>query len=241
MKSIKSLSCGAAAALALLACLSSTSSTAFGSQVTISQVSGYSAGSGGEFLLVPDADLAYLLSGYDASATYGSGFFSFCLEKNEYFYPGSTYNAAISAGSIGGGLTGAVDGTDIISNGTAWLYQKFATGALTGYDYDPIGGRSTAAELQEAFWYLEGENASIGANQFVSLVTTQFGSLVGAVADNDGSFGVKVINLGDSPSYPNQDQLVYTPSVPDNGATVALLGLGMLGLFMVKRRMATVS
>lgn len=225
---------GAALALSMTFGFAANSSA---SQVTISQVSGYSSGSGGEFLLVPSSDLSYLLNGYAATAKYGSGFLSFCIEKNEYFSPGSTYNAAISNGAIGGGVSGAVGGTDIISKGTAWLYKNFATGFLSGYDYNPVGGRSTAGELQNAIWYLEGELSSIGANQFITQVTTQFGTLANAVLDNDGSYGVKAVNLGKASSFPNQDQLVYIPTVADGGMTVALLGLGMLGVFLIRRQL----
>lgn len=207
------------------------------SQITITSVPGHSAGNGGEFLITPDASLSYLLSGYAPVATLNGGFFSFCIEYNEHISPPATYDAAISNGSISGGVSGAVSGTDIISNGTAWLYKQFAKGTLAGYDYT-YGNRTTAAALQAAIWYLEGEIATISAgNIFYNAAVAQFGAST-AVANNNGVSGVKALNLGTSPLYAKQDQLVYIPGVPDNGWTVALLGFGMLALFAIKRKTA---
>ena len=65
----------------------------------------YSYSNGGEFTATPSADLAWLLSNYDAKAKVGGGFETFCMEYNEHFNPGSTYNASISDRAMNGGVT----------------------------------------------------------------------------------------------------------------------------------------
>ena len=59
-------------------------------------------------------------------------------------------------------------------------------------------------------------------------------SAMAAMADNNGYYGVSVLNLwGDmNHTQPAQDQLIVT--VPDGRSTVMLLGLGFLGLAVCK-------
>jgi len=202
----------------------------------ILDLSPYQSGVGGEFN-ASSATLNPASLGYSAATTinvgHGVGFQTFCLEYNEEFIPGGTYNYAISQAAIEGG--NGPGGRDPISLGTAWLYLNFAEGNLTGYDFTNAANRTAdAGQLQDTIWFLEGERPDPGAgNQFRNLVINQFGSAANAMADNNGFYGVAVLNL----YYPNgalsQDQLVL---VPDSGTTAVLLGVGLLGLLLFHRK-----
>jgi len=199
------------------------------------------SGVGGEFN-ASSADFAPAAMGYGAQTIYNSGhpntgFETFCMEMNEHFNPGSTYYYGISQAATHGGVPG---GSDPISIGTAWLYGLFATGNLPGYNYTGPNGNLSAGLLQDTIWWLEGEGADPG-NQFSMLVTTQFGGdPMTAMADNNGTYGVGVLNLWADSNHTQfaQDQLILIPgpnlltTVPDGGSTAMLLGLGFLGLFV---------
>ena len=98
-------------------------------------------------------------------------FRTFCIEVNEHFSPGGTYEATIETDAIYGGAGVAVIGppayagaagtpgvNDPISPLTAWLYSNAVGGTLTGYS-----AASTTANnaLQNAIWYLENEVGSL--------------------------------------------------------------------------------
>ncbi len=229
--------------------------SAFGNSVTLYQTPGYYYGVAGEFSAVsPDAILDPVSLGYSPLAIAGGGFQTFCVEFTEDFSPGTSYQYGISSAAISGG--GAAGGAhlvggvwmDPISVGTAWLYRQFATGVLSGYDYG-AGRSGSAGALQDAIWYLEGDQATAGmGSYFVSLAETTLGlSLAGIEADANGLYGVSVLNLGSitgDPPFPNQDQLVLTPGyeatsgdVADGGgATMTLLGAALLVLGLLRSR-----
>ncbi len=215
--------------------------------VTVDRVPGYYVGSGGEFNISP-----VLIGGYAASALavnrYGNvGFESFCIEFNEHVSIPGTYQAVVNpAGAIAGGVSGG--NPDPISLGTAWLYYRFATGSLGGYNYTPgVGREISAGMLQNALWYLEGEislasagGVGLGGNDFLNAVVTQFGSLGSAAADNNGTYLVSALNLYSFNSATGQwenaqDQLIL---VPDGGSVLLLLGFGLsaIGLYARKVR-----
>jgi hypothetical protein len=200
-------------------------------QLTLDYGSRHS-GDGGEFNAYSQ-DFVPATMGYAPETIYnaghGTGFETFCVETNEYFNPGSTYYYSISQAAINGGVAGG--NPDPISKGTAWLYLNFAHHTLAGYDYTTMGQNTSAAQLQATIWWLENETTD-PMNQFSMLVTTQFGSAANAMADNNGLYGVEVLNLwGDiNHTVLQQDQLVL--DVPDGGSTAMLLGLGLLGLFV---------
>ena len=87
----------------------------------------FESGSSGNFRADPNAGLEYVISNYAAGATDGVWFGTFCLEKNEYFNIGQTYDVVLNDGAVMGGVGGATGGKDIISVGTAYLYQQFAS------------------------------------------------------------------------------------------------------------------
>lgn len=195
----------------------------------------YHSGVGGEFNAY-STTLNPVSMGYSpltmANVGHGVGFETFCLEYNEEFIPGGTYNYAISQAAIHGGVPG---GSDPLSLGTAWLYLNFAEGNLPGYDFTNASNRTNAAGmLQNTIWWLEGERADPGnGNSFRNLVVAQFGSAANAMADNNGFYGVAVLNLYYLDGSDSQDQLVL---VPDGGTTSVLLSLGLASLFLFNRK-----
>lgn len=198
------------------------------------------SGVGGEFnasssTLFP-ATMGYV-GGALANTGHGMGFETFCIEYNEHFSPGGTYTYAISDAALLGGNGGP---SDHLSQGTAWLYSNFARGGnfdgLTSYLFTT----TDAGLLQDAIWWLEGENSLNydSNNKFEKAVVDKFVTAANAMADNaHNGFGVAVLNLWIHPNFTGyaQDQLVL---VPDGGTTVGLLGLGLLGLFLGKRKLA---
>lgn len=181
----------------------------------------------------------------NANANTLVGFQTFCLEYSESISLNTTYNYTVSTAAYAGG--GGASGSplnDPISIGTAYLYSLFATGGLAPFGYDYANGsnngtrrEASAAQLQNAFWYLENERSLAeigGSNAFVTLAINQFGgTLAGARADNNNAYGVRVLNLTTNLGGLKQSQLVY---VPDGGATLVLLGLGLSGLALLRRK-----
>ena len=190
-----------------------------------------------------------------AQATIGgqTGFETFCVEIDEEFSPGGTYNTSLGNTIIPGGAA--------ITIGTAYLYSQFAQGTLSGYQYGTGMARETSAdELQDAIWYLQGEvtsagnhftmgngNGSQGGNYlynfggsgfnpasdpFVNLVQTMFGANAFA-SDTNNNYGVQVLELSSAGGY-NQDQLVIAP-VPEPATFVAgAIPLVPLGISLVR-------
>ena len=171
-------------------------------------------------------------------STDGTWFGTFCIEKAEFFNPGATYDVALNDGAVSGGNGGAVNGKDIISEGTGWLYEQYAIGAFFQSAFSTLN-------LQNAIWFLEDEHGwgSLTANG-QSLVAFAASSL--GFATNDPTWAdlkadytgrnVKVMNLPrNNGTSQHQDQLVYMP-VPDTGSTLALLGFATVGLLAYRRR-----
>lgn len=223
----------------------------------IDRVSGYYSGGGGEFTLVPtdSGDLNPIVGDYHPSATHTytsgpmqglTGIQSFCVEIGETLSIPNEYNYKLNTGAIKGGM--AV--IDTVSVGSGFIYSQFAQGSLPGYDYSPGSGRSaSAAVLQEAVWFFEGEISLPNplSNPFITAAASEFGSVANSQLDSffDGvnlvkavDYGVGAINMGPAPTYPRQDQLFWTEGgfkVPDGGTSMILLGLALSSFALMRR------
>lgn len=226
--------------------------------VTVRRLTGYAgANGGGEFNVTASNPL--LFCGVYSRSTYITsggitGFESFCLEEKEAIGGGTVYNYTLSQAAKLGGATPAQRGrlpgdntpSDPLSLGSAWLYTQFSAGTLPGYDYTPGAGRiASATDFQKALWALENETDAsnvpwdtlVAGNVFFNAAVSHFGGLAAARVDNNGLFNAEVMTLttGTGSRIKNaQDIIVRTA---DGGATLALLGAGLTGLAMARRRM----
>jgi len=211
--------------------------------IDITRLQNMYSGGGGEFNITPTSGLLGIRwSDYvdgktkNVNPTIGKDFESFCLEESEFVTIPGSYNAKINyVGAVlgGGGDKVKINNvwTDPISLGTAYLYSQFAAGTLSGYNYTVGAGRVTsAAALQNAIWYLEGEGGV--NNSFVTLVATKFGTLAAAMANANGAYHVAVLNLTTGTGGLAQDQLVMAPEP----ASLLLFGIGLLGAATLRRK-----
>lgn len=203
----------------------------------------YFTSPGGEFTVslinAPDLQsyqIYYNSETKDVGTTTDPSFQSFCLEYNEHIYvnTGTPYQYDISDRAYYGGVDA---NGDPLSLGTAYLYALFTNGNLLGYNYDPNSKKrdDSAAELQAAIWFLEGEGGDKGflTNNYKDLLIAQFGSIENAMKDNNGLFAVKVLNIKTTSGGLAQDQLIR---VPDGGLTAMLLGVAIGSLALISRK-----
>jgi len=195
----------------------------FANTVTLTST-GFNGGlNGGEFKAVTSQD---------------GTFITFCIEKTVTVSLGSSYSYTISPVAQSGGLdTHSAGPGDPISAGTAWLYEQLRAGTLisaAGPGLYAAAHNFNAGQLQKAFWDLEDEAADVG-NFYVALAVSHFASLSqNAYADAGPGSRVQAMNIWTSSHGDVQSQLIL---VPDSGITVALLGLGLLSLAALRRKL----
>lgn len=203
----------------------------------LTRVNGYYSGRGGEFTLY-NTSLSTLGYSSDTKNVYGGeySFQTFCVETDEYVLPPYEVEAWVSTSGptgsqarLGGYNTNSGDPLD---PRTAYLYTKFATGTLAGYDYDGSGRSSSADDLQKAIWFIEGELWGV-ENDFVDLAND---AITGGGSTDEwigvGIGNVRVLNMYAWNSLtstwdPKQDMLYLVP-VP-GAVMLGVLGLGVAG------------
>lgn len=164
--------------------------------------------------------LATVLEGPICNYEVGFQFATFCLEKNEYFNPGSSYDVTLSMSAEQGGQGGP--NPDPIDIKTAWIYDSFLDGNLGGY---------TAGQVQHVIWYVEQEISSLNSTEQALLAAATTGS----AAWGTDFHGVMVMNLSGSGRQYAQSQLIRCEP---SGGTIPVPGaalLGMLGLSVIAR------
>jgi hypothetical protein len=161
---------------------------------------------------------------FTASSPELGTFQTFCLERDEFFSSGSTYNYVINSGAVNGGMGGP--NPDPISRGTAFIYSQFRAG---------VAGYTNTGEVQDAIWWLENEFAD--KPDGLSLLGSAMNVLNAALAvlyptsvsrsdlRTDAAlyeFGVVALNLTDDQGVRKQDVLAQVPE-PSTVVAGALL------------------
>jgi len=191
--------------------------------INVSRTGGYYSDGGGEFTVTdpPDPIFDSIFNNYAGVATLGGGFQTFCISTSIHLKSNP--------------LDATLDPTGI-AVGTAWLYGEFAMGTLAGYNYTDTsgGGRAHSADqLQNAIWELQGQSFDSSLAAFyVGLAVSHFGSLADAMVTAPGGVdALRMVSLGTD----SQPMLAFV-GVPDGGATLLLLGLGLTSLGAFKWR-----
>lgn len=181
------------------------------------------------------------LAGYtgESGGTGGTAnsFVTFCLEENEYFYPGSNYYVQIATSAMNGGISGGTP--DPIDGITAAMYREFRDGGNFG-GVVPGGAagwtNSLMTSLQLAIWYEEGEHPLADLLADPNATAMQ----LWAQANDHGIGNVRVARQwssfdGQNYSGNAQDMLTIVPLPPAATAGMATLA-GVLGMGYMRRR-----
>lgn len=171
---------------------------------------------------------SYGAGGQFTAVTSGNGTFeTFCIDTGHEFNPGSQYYYSIGNDTyVGSG--------DALTIGSAYLYNSFLNGNLSGYQY---GNANSAGSLQNVLWSLQGESygnsldSFVVGNPFYNDLTSKFGTINNAELPADGAYGIFVMNLYDGNNNPIQSQLV---SVYEHG-TLMVSSFLLFGLIPFRK------
>ena len=219
----------------------------------------YSYAAGGEFTAITSPTDPFLqFYAPDAKATVGSatGFQTFCIETGVEFTPGHSYFYTLGnqAMPFSGGGTGSAA---FLTTGAAWLYYEFGTENLSGYNYQNNNitslnpSRETdAGLLQAAIWWFQGKQTYSGYATPTIVNNPFYADVEVYLSSNDltdsslyGGSSVEILQMWSNANDTGaaQNQLVLTSgswSVPDGGMTIALLGGALIGLQVLRRKLA---
>jgi hypothetical protein len=165
-----------------------------------------------------------------------SAFMTFCIEYNENFSYGGTYNFELSGGAVAGGVSGG--NPDPVSDATMWLYYQALSGGYSTW-WTAID-LNLGATFQYAIWFLEGELLPDQINDI-----NMAGYQMAQYAQDHQNWGtlfaqghrVYAMNLT-SASGPAQDQLAYIAPVPEHGSLL-LFVTGLAGVGGLRRTWRT--
>ncbi|MGA3007768.1 MAG: VPDSG-CTERM sorting domain-containing protein [Opitutaceae bacterium] len=104
--------------------------------------------------------------------------------------------------------------------------------------YTPAISDTTAAALQIEIWELVDAAVTTGTFTLDSAPGTVLSTLATMqtwLADNPGAPVAPLIAV----TGPGQDYVIPIPAVPDSGSTVALVGLGVIGLVAFRKKLST--
>lgn len=183
---------------------------------------------------------------YWTGNTLDGSFQTFCLEINEYVQPPHLIESAVLNTSGPTGSEAIRGGTtlyggpnpDPLDPMTAYLYTKFATGALSDYHYTPGTDRANdAAALQTAIWFIEQEIAGPLSGQALAWYDE---AVEATTAGTDGLITwsgigeVRVLNMEDHSIVTQRQDMLYLVPVP-GAFLLGFLGLSAAGLKLRKR------
>ena len=143
---------------------------------------------------------------------------SFCVETSQFL--GSTMTVT------GIGYSNS-SGTATLTDNVAWLYWNFSEGSLSGY----TGTQNNQMDLQNLIWSQLGL-ASVSNTQIEAWLNLATNATTVDGWKNDGQ--VQIVQFGNA-----QDALIAGTNPVPEPTTMALLGIGLIGLVAVGRKKAT--